>query len=429
VGSNLSIYRLKKPYIELYQSFFVAIVAAAIYVGYAYWQPVYTYGQTDPRMDAHKYAAMYDYFLGSTPVYQISFPFNTRILVPWLAAQLPFEKIDSFLIINGVFVVLTVLLLTALWLRLGIKWQFIGAALFWILLHWKGLLRMYLPDPLTADVMGYFLMSIWLYCLSFGPNFGSPKPLDYNKFDAYKGSLVLLIAVLGVLQKESFLAVILVSIFIANQKQNRFFVALCFVISVILYLTISYLYPSYPTNWRNNPLVTIARMARHYITQPNLLPTILTSWLLAFGTFWLSLIGSKTNSSTTNHSHIAHHTSSIQLLAILWLLLSILGGGDTARIAYNGLPFVMTYFLLKLNKKPVWVAYFIVLTALPLMRLPSLEPDLGLYPKQSYDWCVECWAMDDAWPYWLYAAVVSAVYYYFCSRRLGLESDKISTRR
>jgi hypothetical protein len=80
--------------------------------------------------------------------------------------------------------------------------------------------------------------------------------------------------------------------------------------------------------------------------------------------------------------------------------------------------------LWRLNQQPVWVGGYVFLTSLPLMRLPELEPDLGLYPNESLRWCVECWTLSESWGYWVYAGVVLAGYYYLLRRFGAIGSRK-----
>ena len=109
-------------------------------------------------------------------------------------------------------------------------------------------------------------------------------------------------------------------------------------------------------------------------------------------------------------------------MTLTWLILSIVGGGDTTRILVNGLPFVLTFLLMGLNQKPRWVAYFWGVASLPFMRLFELEPDLGLFPEQAHRWCVECWPLAESWPYLAYFAVVLMVHNYLARRFAAVES-------
>jgi hypothetical protein len=403
----------------------------AVYLLYAYLQPTYSYHLLDPRYDALKYAKAYDYFKGLATDYQLSFPFNARILMPWLAAKLPFNDLKTdFIWLNGFFIVLTVGTLTFVWQKLQIRLSLILIGLFWVLFHWKGLVRMYLPDPVTADVGGYFWLTSSLTLLLQGE--GDKIPIkNWNKVIIL--CLWILIAVLGTLQKESFIAVIGVTALCAGlslwlvsastgagmkidafsmTKGTLLILFSAFFIAVSVHYWVSYFFPASASDWRNNALITLFRGVKRYILQPELFLRLPISWLFAYGTLWLALLSTPKPSPLTSHSALlAPHFS-------LWLFLSVFGGGDTTRIFFNGMPFVLTFLLLRLNQQPKWIAWYILLTLLPLMRLTELEPDLGVYPQATQRWCVECWTLSESWGYWVYAIAVLAGYYYFL-RRFG----------
>lgn len=395
-------------------------LSAMVYLTYAMVQPTYSYELLDRRFDAHKYAESYRYFRGLTPDYLSSFPFNTRILSPWLAAHFPFHDLKmDFVGLNGLFVVLTVGLLTLIWQRLHLRLSVIGLGLFWLLFHWKGLVRMYLPDPVTADVGSYF----WLTLLLF---FGVVE----NK----KWLFIVLVAALGTLQKESFIAVIGcmalwngVNSFVFNQSKRPFFIALsALLVALLAHSIASHFFPPPTSDWRNNSLVTLLRVAKRYLVEPELLARTPISWLLAFGTLWLSASPNKRfislpwkEKSVQNPPLLQGEGDSggevsayLQFQVVLWLFLSVFGGGDTSRILFNGMPFVLTFLLVRLNQQPTWVTGYVFLTSLPLMRLYEVEPDLGRFPSETHRWCVECWTVSESWGYAVYALAVLAGYYY-----------------
>lgn len=415
-------------------------LSAVVYLTYAMVQPTYSYELLDKRFDAHKYAESYRYFRGLTPDYLLSFPFNTRILSPWLAAHFPFHdlKID-FVGLNGLFVVLTVGLLTLIWQRLHFRLSVIGLGLFWIFFHWKGLVRMYLPDPVTADVGSYFWLTLLLFFLVS---------------ESKKWLFIVLVAALGTLQKESLMAVIGsmalwngVNSFVFNQSKRPFFIALsALLVALLVYYVASYFFPSPTSDWRNNSLVTLLRVGKRYLVEPELLVRIPISWLLAFGTLWLSASPSKRfislswkEKSVQNPPLLQGEGDSggevkthLQIQLILWLFLSLFGGGDTSRILFNGMPFVLTFLLLRLNQQPTWVVGYVLFTSLPLMRLYELEPDLGRFPAQTRRWCVECWPVRESWGYTAYALAVLAGYYYLLRHFNvigGRKTQEIQARR
>jgi hypothetical protein len=438
------IYSRKNRGVKKYGWIVASLTALAVYLLYAYFQPTYSYHLLDSRYDALKYAKAYDYFNDFAIDYQLSFPFNTRILMPWLAAQLPFNDLKmDFVWLNGLFIVLTVGVLTFVWQKLQIRLSLILLGLFWALFHWKGLVRMYLPDPLTADVGGYFWLTSSLTLLLVGE--GDNVPI-FNWNRLVKACFWILTAVLGTLQKESFIAVLGVTAFwgalslwfvrtptVARETQKDAFsmtkdtlltLLSAFLIAVLAHYLVSFFFPASTSDWRNHSLISLSRGVKRYILQPELFLRLPISWLLAYGTLWLALLRSS-SPSLLPHSHYSQRR--LPLLTphfCLWLLLSVFGGGDTTRILFNGMPFVLTFLLLKLNQQPKWVVWYLLFTSLPLMRLNELEPDLGLYPQATQRWCVECWTLRESWEYWVYAIAVLAGYYYFLRRFGTVSRDK-----
>ncbi|WP_028664221.1 hypothetical protein [Runella zeae] len=401
----------------------IFILTAAVYIIYAYIQPIYTYALLDPRFDAHQYTKIYYFFKHSLPNYQVSFPFNTRILAPWLASFLPFaEPSANFIWLNGFFVLLTVGLLSTIWQRLHIRpfWRAVG--IFWILFHWKGIIRMYLPDPINVDIGGFLWLTsllgiVWLST--------SPKPVHhYSRWVIAAG--LMLVAIVGTLQKESFIAALGISavVFFLNKKRlndpsTLLFTLIALGVSIGVYYWVSMVFPPAHPDWRNSPSISILRGINRYFQSPELFLKLPISWLFAFGGLWLALI--------TPFNTQINGTPFLLFLRLefwLWMVLSIVGGGDTTRILFNGMPFMLTYFLIRLNHQPLWVGGYICLASLPLMRLYTLEPDLGRFPTQMADWCVECWELSRSWGYGAYAIVVLAAYHYLLSRNFSFPRHK-----
>lgn len=437
---------------------FCTVLAAVVYVFYAQIQPTYTYSLTDPRLDAHQFSAQYDYFKGTTKSYTVRFPFNARILSSWLAAQLPFDDIiTNFKVLNGIFLLLMALFLSLLWQRLQIRNSLIVISLCWLLFHWKGPVRMYLPDPITADVGGYFFGALWLWLLSgtFFEIRNYPfksalsvchKRIKWNAddtdlyrlnrfFNVIKNCrlvpnlmLLCVVAVLATLQKEVFIVVVgslVVSHWLLvfsresssnsnpNIKVSSAFLFLAISFTIMAHFAADYFYAASNPDWRNFSVVSVLRGLQRYLLSPALFLRLPVSWFLTFGSFGIGCfylfrlqIGNHVRpnfksgrADTIPTSNIPHHTFYI---TVIFFILSIFAGGDTSRILMTGAPFVMTFLLIQLNQMPAWVGYFAAFSSLPLMRLTQLEPDLGLYPAQAHNWCVECWTFSESWPYWAY---------------------------
>ena len=407
------------------------IVTTCVYLGYAHFQEVYTYALTDSRLDAHQYIKQYNYFKGITPNYEVRFPFNTRILSAWLASWFPLSTVENnFRAMNGIVIILTFSILAYFWKQLQIRTSLIFCGLFFLLFHWKGPLRMYLPDPANGDVLGYLISSLWLVLLNIKYKdviFSFSKISNFREVSI--NIIFLLLAILGIMQKESFLLIVLITLFFKFRPINQLkrlslailFTATLTLIPLILTpLTLFHFFPASNPDWRNNPVISLARGVQRYALNPALFLRLPISWLFTFGGFLilnLEFINLKKLYITYPTSYITHPTSYIiqrftLYITITWFLLSIFAGGDTSRILMTAFPFVFTFLLLKLNDKPIWVEYFALIISIPFMRLFELEPDLGKFPQFSHRWCVECWLISESWGYLVYALAVSIIYFY-----------------
>ncbi len=397
-------------------------ISSLVYILYSNYQPTYTYSLADTRLDAHQYAKSYDYFKGATPSYEVRFPFNTRILTPYFAAQLPYNIITSFKVINGIAIVLTICLLTLLWKKLKIRTSLIFFAIVFLLFHWKGPVRMYLPDPISADCLGYLFGAIWLLLL-----------LEVDLPIPFRTTVFFIIGILATAQKESFIVVVVASaLLIYFTKLHISYLKsyiLYLIFSIFAYFLIAHFFPASNPDWRNNPIVSVLRGVRRYFLEPSLFFRLPISWLLTFGGFWLGAVMNNEKCSVKNNLSLITHSSTTPkkhrivapsmliitynsyLISIFFILLSVFAGGDTSRILMTAAPFIMTYLLINLNTKPAWIGYFAFVVSLPLMRLFRLEPDLGLYPTLSVEWCVECWSLSNSWPYWCYLLGIVILFY------------------
>ncbi|MEM7297227.1 MAG: hypothetical protein AAF391_03055, partial [Bacteroidota bacterium] len=143
--------------------------------------------------DGNQYLKLY-WFFEEGVVSQIKYPFYTRPVVPFLTSMIPGnDPYLSFHIINFIFVVLGVFSIKKLWNHLSINTsvQWIGFG--WLLLHWASIIRLNLYDFVTIDMPVYFFQALGLL-------------LFFRK----KFKWFYLITPIAILQKESFLGVIVV---------------------------------------------------------------------------------------------------------------------------------------------------------------------------------------------------------------------------
>ena len=136
------------------------IIAVALFLFYLKLQPQLSHTYSS-LFDANKYLKVYNFFKGEKILYEVPFPVNSRILVPWLASWLPFEDpTKCFLIINFIGIILSIITIYLLWTSLGVSQEFIFTGFFWLLVHWVGIIRLNIFDPITVDVYLYLFQNL-----------------------------------------------------------------------------------------------------------------------------------------------------------------------------------------------------------------------------------------------------------------------------
>ncbi|SDM02451.1 hypothetical protein [Siphonobacter aquaeclarae] len=382
--------------------FLLTLTAGLLYARLA---PSYTYELTSPLLDAHKYIRLYHFFRGEAGDASVPFPYNTRILMPWLAAHLPAPDMKTaFAWLTAFFSAVCTGALVVVWGRLSIRPAVWIPAVCWMVFHWKGILRMYLPDPANADSPVYAIQALWIAVWLAETN-------AVRRIAAFS-----LLAVVGMLAKEVLLLLPVLYWLWVWREEKRFFNPA--IVPVLLALAtraaVGISFPPEAADWRSNSLITPLRVIWYYLQNAALIPRIPVSWFMAYGGFLLA--GIVTWRSAFNET--PRGNTWIFWGAGLWLVLSLVGGGDTSRIFFNGAPFVLTVWLLGINSvKTPWFSSLLLLLSVPLMRLTQAEPDPAYSSADDRSWCVECWSLTETLPYAAYALVLFAFLYFWLRRR------------
>jgi hypothetical protein len=190
-------YKLKlgetKYPIFIFSQLFILVLTLSVFVFYFKFQPTIDYSIC-PKCDAHQYSKIYHYFKSKDTNFSVLFPFNSRILTPFLAARLPSDDIIlNFKLINLFFTLASIYLLFLLWFQLKIPLHLIFFGLFWLLFHWLGIIRLNMLDPITVDVGVYFFEILLLWCLLYEKYF-----------------ILSIITPFAIAQKEVFLALLVI---------------------------------------------------------------------------------------------------------------------------------------------------------------------------------------------------------------------------
>lgn len=311
--------------------------------------------------DANKYLEVYQYFKGERSVYKVAFPVNTRIFIPWMASWMPFQNpINNFLMVNYLFMILSVFSIYLLWIRLGLSQGYILTGLFWFLIHWVGIIRLNIFDPITVDVP-VFLFQALLILIIIEKRF----------------IWLLILAPLATLQKESYVGLTVISfltgLFVYWKKKDLkrsdlVILFLAMLSSIMTKEIANYYFP--PVEEGKNSMLILLFHARETMKNPFRIVRWLIGIFTAYGPLlilavWYKIIQKKI---TTGNEYLI-------MLSLTYLGFSLLGGGDFARLAFLGFPFIMSWILLSLKNIRGFSFRIAFIMGLPLMKLFRTIPD------------------------------------------------------
>lgn len=349
------------------------LVSTGLYLLFFYFNEPVDFA-TCQLCDGKQYLKLYWYFENGT-MSQISFPFYTRPLVPLLASFVASNPTVGFLLVNGLFMVLGVFAIRWLWEYLEIKPSLQLVGLGWLLLHWTGIIRYNLFDYVTVDVPLYFVQALSIL-------------LFFRKRYLW----FYLITPLALLQKESFLAILLVFIaaHIFEQRKNWFKDGKHLLFSLFLgFLIQTLVLATLPeqADQRNSFLAILWHANLVYED-----PTRFIRWFAAFGSafglipfilLWKLKI-----------DHWRDQRKLVLLaLSLMYMAFGLLAGEDMTRILYLGFPFIMTLSLILFQSESKYFIIVTVLLSLVSLRLLTLpiENRWGVdYREMSYvyDWAL-----------------------------------------
>lgn len=334
----------------------LALLACALgfYAIFLYFNQPVDY-ETCQLCDGRQYLKLYWFFENGT-IDQIVYPFYTRPAIPLLASLIPGnDAYLAFHIVNFVFILLGVFAIKKLWDYLTIKNPLQIVGLSWLILHWSGLMRNNLRDFVTVDVPLYALQALSLLLFL------------KNRFKWFY-----LLAPFAILQKESFIGIMLVFVLAHiwdseglwfKEGQHLLYATL---LGVGLNFLVIELLPEQNHKW--HPLLTVLLLLKMTLDDPSRL----IRWFVAFGSAFglIPLI-----SMFQLRKHFGNNSSErvLILLSGLYLGFGLLAGGDMTRILFLGFPFIMTLSLISLQRESNWTLLIVLLFSVVSLRLTSLS--------------------------------------------------------
>ncbi len=393
---------------KLLQLFSVTAVTVILYVIFYHTQESLTYSFS-ALFDGNQYLKAYQFFKGQTGQYNVSFPYHSRIMMPFLASLLPYDPINAFNYLNFIFILAGVLSMYILWDMLRFPFYLNLTAIVWLTLHWSGIIRYNLFDPVTVDVPLYLFQSLFLVAVL------KNKPW-----------LMILAAVISVINKESIIAFLVILVlyysiqWIRKEEPARkfwFFVS-ALTAAVILKAIINNYFP--PVEHGRSSLITLLFYARETLRDPFRIVHWLAGLSVAFGP-WLALyILLKFRSGKFTKSELLPGILSLTALAI-----SFLGGGDFTRLIFLGFPFIMTWFFYSMKEVKPAILFFTFLTGLPLTMFWRSIPNPAVRGWLAfYNWHPEFAPPGITW-LWVGYFFAAGMVLFFIVRKLYRPSNTI----
>lgn len=349
----------------------LAVLVVLVFYMYSHLQPLIDI-RGGQGWDGLNYASMYNYFslsefknfLGKGIEYAPSFPFNQRVLTPFLSSLLPFDMFISFKIVNSLFTLGTVLVMH--YIVTGIIGLSRTVSLFnilWFTFHWISYPRLSNYYPLLIDPSFVFFLSLFLV-LYIKESF----------------CFLPLVTILGVASKESFLAVIILlalyQLFyiitgsrFSNKNKNKKRKELVYVtLSLIAGITTSVfiktaLFPS-----SGSSLLTVFIWIYKRSLDPLSLLKFIAAFFIAYGFFAILAVRNFTSLVSENNLFIL-------IVSSVFISFGYIAGSDMTRILFNAYPFLI-FLILNSSQKENKIALTIgFLLSLPLMYLTSAIPN------------------------------------------------------
>lgn len=361
--------------IRHYWLFIFLVLTLGVFFGYQSLQEPVSYDLA-PQFDGNDYRQLYQHFTNpeSSEGKVLTHPFSQRILMPLLASWLNSGHIiQDFQYVNLLFTLLAVWVTFLLWRQLGFELKWFIAGFVWLLFHWTGLIRLNAFDPITVDVPLYCFQAFFLWVI-------------------LKRKFVHLIwlAPLATIQKESFIALMIVLLIYAwwhNRKTDEGFYDLP-LISAGLALAVvanSLVNASFiPTDEGRSSLVMLAYHAKEAVLNPFEIIRWIAAMAMAFGP--ALFLAFRQYGKTYRYDNTRNL---LLLFSLTYLGFGILAGGDMTRIIYLGFPFIATWIIFELQDLKSKQVLLIGLLSIPLMMLyktipnPAFEWDLwqSWYPE------------------------------------------------
>ncbi len=338
--------------------------------------------------DGKQYMKIYKYLRGETYSYEVKFPFNSRLFVPWAVSFWSEENLaQGFWYFHLLFSLLAVNALVYLWTSLGIALHLQGIGIAWLLFHWIGMIRYNQYDWITVDVPLYFFQTLFLIFV----------------VRAWYIGLVPL-AILATAQKESFIPLLVLLVlwqvynYLIHKSPISFWVVFASVAAILSKGLITWFFPPLG-NGNPSSITTLFFFVRETLKEPLDLIRLFAAFFVGFGAWaWLAL-------KYLNQASIQReHTILLLLYSLMFIAFGVLAGRDMTRIVFLGYPFIMTLILYLLHSQKATTLELILAGAcsLPLLRVLSV---IDTEQDKVQNWLMEFAPIDIVSAWAVYALI------------------------
>lgn len=316
-----------------------------------------------PLMDGNQYLCMWNYFKhhGTDMNYNVSFPFNGRILYIWIASLFPdsIEPLQIFILLNYCFGITTILFLLYIWNKLSLPIYQSLFLLVYACIHWSGIIKQYMIDPVGVDIPYLLYITTLLYLILF---------------DKY--TYLFILAILGTAIKEAILPFLLLlllyklfqkkNIRIQNRKLKFTFtnidpailkITTALIAGVLCKIIINFYFPSIQSGYKMSSIGTVLKITYQIFKEPFHILNWLVGIVLVFGILVFPFL-----KGLTDRKYWSGKNGELLIYTILGIVLAIIGGGDHTRIAFLSFPFFFTFILLYWKKNInsfSWLLYLV----------------------------------------------------------------------
>ena len=335
--------------------------------------------------DGKQYLKATSYFLGDVPEYSVTYPYNSRIGIPYICSFLDdVQPITSFMIINFVSLIFFFWLLIIFLKTYGeASFKNISLIVLWISFHVMGPVRYYLHDPASVDLPAMVLEAFIV--LSF-----------LKRWNA----LLVITALMSILVKESIIPLLITlsaaSIFFHQRRSLIVLISTLISVIAIKWVVSSY-FPMAIEYWTHHSTLTLYYNFRRVLSNPIEILRWLTSFVFVGSLFLVKIRTIK---------NLNQDQKTVLLMALYGLCIAQVGGNDYSRLQFFSGILIFTALSIFMGKLTKLEFIFLTAGSIPFLRLFTILPAKHSYKSfpEYFDATTCC--------YWLGYFLLVLIFYY-----------------